>query len=440
MAQAVAARTVALTVERIAELGGWIKNRGVATAGATTSLTDATKERTPTTEDDEIVSRYIYLTAGTGVGEFHEITSYGTIGVMTWAVAGTAPDTTTDWITLSIDPDKIIKAMARVTESAAKLQAIRYDFLGLMTNNLLGYRGGFEEFANGASSAPDGWVLSGASASVAEITTAALVAHGLSSVGLTSASAEAILTYTFPPDIVRGLSSHGLRLLGRMAADAAADAQVRVTSKAQGVTAANTNRVGTYTSNEWEELEDISTSPITMPELLVTLEMSFRVITGTNTSYLDHLGLFGPKLDHQDIPATMIGADKSVAMNRGYASTIFDQSKLLNPENWEFRTRAGSTQRGIWFKQPLPDARDLIFTAYRAPDVISTATANVEPNPEWLAYAVARNLLTTEVAREGEAENVPRLLREVQHWFNDRDNLDNIEPNRLHDIAWAEAI
>ena len=72
MAVGVANKTLAEVVAEVARLGGWWRNAGTATAGSTTSLTDANNERTPVDEARSVAGTFIYI-AITMVFKFDEV-------------------------------------------------------------------------------------------------------------------------------------------------------------------------------------------------------------------------------------------------------------------------------------------------------------------------------------------------------------------------------
>src|SRR3990167_1460439 len=84
MTVAVAAQTLGEVSLRVAQLSGFWRNQGTATAGTALTLTDATNERTPTASDLAIVGKFLYIWGGVAAGTDREITAYGTIGVFTW--------------------------------------------------------------------------------------------------------------------------------------------------------------------------------------------------------------------------------------------------------------------------------------------------------------------------------------------------------------------
>ncbi len=394
MAVAVSPRTLALVVQDVARLTGDHRNSGTATAGSTTSLTDATRERTPTANANRILGNYLYSTGGTGAGDIHEVTTY-TIGVMTWAVAGTAPTSTTTWTRLSRDPQAILEAIDAVTRRGAWKQAQPYQSLALVTNNLLGYYGSMEEFTSGTTSAPDGWTLGGVGASVAREAT--VVGQGRYSVALTAvAGAVGTLTRTIPFSLARQLDGASLSLLGLLAENVASDGVVRVTitNNAGAATNASPERTGTLTGNRWQELKDISTASIAVSDPAQTIAVQLSAALSA-TVYFDDLIVPSPRpLRDYDLPPTFIGLEPVIMMESGQYTGKFT-IPLLYGRNWSVAPQDGlaATRTSILrMHQDLPDGLHLLIKGYRAPDVVA-ATANVEPNPEWLALAAAVYIL-----------------------------------------------
>jgi hypothetical protein len=64
MAVAVAQQTLGEIVVEASRLCGYLQNQGTATAGSTTSLTDATNEQTPTANVNLIKGQYLYIHLG----------------------------------------------------------------------------------------------------------------------------------------------------------------------------------------------------------------------------------------------------------------------------------------------------------------------------------------------------------------------------------------
>src|SRR3990167_10826397 len=134
MAVAVAQRTLGQVVVRVAELTGDWANQGTATAGSTTTLTDANNERTPTVRANDITGQYVYVFGGTSSGTAREIITYGTIGVFTWTQTATAPSTDSTWVRLKRRPQLILDAIDAVTRQGAYKQALPYISEAVITN------------------------------------------------------------------------------------------------------------------------------------------------------------------------------------------------------------------------------------------------------------------------------------------------------------------
>ena len=390
MTVAVAAQTLGEVFLHVAQLSGFWLNQGTATAGTALTLTDATNERTPTASDLAIVGKFLYIWGGVAAGTDRELTAYGTIGVFTWVGNATTPTTTSTWVRLAVRPQLIIDAIAAVTRRAAYKQALPYVSEALVTNNLLMHYGAMEEWAGGASAASDGFTLGGAGASVAREAT--VVAQGLYSVAVT-AGAGAVATYarTLPTYLNQLIQGRTLYLLGMIAENVAADITVRVAVTDTAGAATNTDRVGTLTGNRWQELGNISTAGISVPDPVGSVAFSTRTALSAVT-YADDLVLCGPPLYDYDIPATLIGMEPTIWMETGYRTNKFTIPLVYN-HDWTLIPRDGSTARTLHFTHALPSARHLRINGVRAPDVQTTVTSNVEPNPEWLALAATVELL-----------------------------------------------
>ena len=85
------------TIERTTENAS-IWDRGQATAGSTTTLTDSTKAWTP----NQWVGYYVRIYAGTGEGQLRAITA-NTTNQLTWASAGATIDVTSDYLIVGFD-------------------------------------------------------------------------------------------------------------------------------------------------------------------------------------------------------------------------------------------------------------------------------------------------------------------------------------------------
>lgn len=419
MAVAVSTRVLGLLVQDVARLTGDLRNSGTATAGSTTSLTDATRERTPVANVNALAGQYLYSTEGTGAGDIHEITAYGTIGVMGWAVAGTAPTTTTTWIRLSRDPQAIVDIINGVTRRAAWKQAQPYQSLSIVTNNLLQYYGAGHEFTSGASSAPDGWTLAGAGSSVAREAT--VVGHGPYSIALTAgAGAVGTLTRTLPFSLGRALDGASLTLHGLLAENVASDGVVRVaiTNNAGTVTNAAPERTGTLAGNRWQELKDISTASIAVSDPAQTIAVQIRAVESA-VIYANDIILFGPQPIHDyDLPPVLIGLEPVIMMESGAYTGQFT-IPLLYGQNWTIAPQdgLGATRTSILrLLQDLPNGRHLLIRGVRAPDTVA-ATANVEPNSEWLALAAAVQILRGDppsADRDGRLADLRAELRDME--------------------------
>ena len=438
MAVAIANRTLGETVSSVSQRCGYLLNQGTATAGATTSLTDATNERTPLASIDEIKGSYIYITAGTAAGESHELTTYGTIGVMGWQTAGTAPTTSSKWIRLRRRPQEILDSISRVTRDAAHAHARPYTFEGIMTNNLLGYPGGMEEWASGTSSAPTGWTLSGSGAAVArDPGTNTTFAAGRHAAALTpGSSAVAILTCRIPEPYIRRLNQRykttAVTMRGYIAENAAGNAVMRLTQRTvDGGTITNTNydRTGTQESGNYESIyDDISKDQISLEEKMVRLTVELRGAANASVMSFDDIWVGGPDLYEYELPPTMIGMRPTIWMEDDSASgnwsraLHFGQNWTLTESNSAIDTDS-TTGRTIVMQQSLPSHRHLRIDGFRAPDVITAATSNVEVDPEWLVNAASIDLLESDVPTEENQRRLQsayRALDRMPRWRRER--------------------
>lgn len=398
MSVAVVQRTLAQVVRDVAYLCGYVLNEGTATAGTTTTLTDADFERTPTAQSNTVTGTHIFVYAGTAVGIIRMVTTY-TIGVFTWIKATTAPAANDLWIRTSVGPAVIVAAMAEVTRKAAFKQAIPQLVTSLSTNNLLQFPGDFEEWTNGTTSAPDGWVLAGAGSSIARETVdtnADGTPSGLYHPAVTAgAGAVATLTRNIPAEYLPLIKGKTLTLHGHILEAVAADGVVRVTSTNSANTATNTNRTGTYAGN-WEDLEDISTAGIVMPDPVTNLSVQMRAALSATVRF-DDLMLYGTYLYDYDLPNVLIGLETTIMMEDGYRSKNFS-IPLEFGGDWTLNKRDSvqTNARVLHFLHPLPSGRHLRIKGFRAPDVQDTYSSNVDPNPSWLVHAAAVRLLEQE--------------------------------------------
>lgn len=426
MTVAVSQRTLAQVVKEVLRLGGYIVPgaEGTSTAGGTTSLTDAANFRTPTAQAGAVTGKYLWMHSGTGIGQQAEIITYGTIGVFTWSPTLTSPAGDTGWILCTTRPQRAIDAIAEVTRRAAYKQAVPYMSEALVTNNLLQGYGSMEEWASGATSAPDGWTLAGAGAAVARIgpdssnkvqgTYAAQVVAG--------GGAVATLTRTIPQDLANLVAGQSLTLLGTMNGLAAGDAVVRVTVTATTTAQTNTDRTLTLANNVWQELSDISQAGIATPKPLSNIIVSLRTLAGA-TNYFDDIVLYGPRLYDYELPYSLIGLEPIITMESGYRTLQFTE-ELHYGADWTIIKQdsalaiSPASARILRFNRPLPSGRHLRIKGYRAPTVQTTQSSNVDPNPSWLAHAATEYLL------EGErpTEQTEQRLANVRAWLRDPHN------------------
>ena len=431
MAEAVERRTAGQVFTAIARMGGYIAAEGTGTAGATTSITDATRMRTPVPQANTIIGKWLYFPSGTAAGDYHEVSAYGTIGVLTWAVAGTAPDSTTTWLLLTKHPQAILDAMSDETREAAFDQAIAYPFHGLITNNLLGDGLSGQEWDNGATSAPTGTVM--ANATIARDGSVRVI--GRYSGALTGSGAVGTLNVTVPPELVVNLlDGQSLTLKGYTSETTAADVVIRVITTTTAGVATNTDRTGTYAGARWEQLKDISTAVITQSDPAGVLEVEVRVKDGVTGNYQSIL-LYGPYLREQDLPPTMIGMEPEVLMESGWGKTDWKKRYRRGEGFHTMRQEVGTTiRRKIIWHQNMPHERHLLINGFRAPDVVTAAATNVEPNPQWLTRAACRRLLESDRT----TEDTRAKLVAIGRWFDNPRNADAIKPNRKKKLDFFE--
>ena len=142
---------------------------GTATAGANNTLTDA--GQLSFVEADMLVGAWIFIHTGLGSGQERYITASSIVGVVTVSVDwATNPDNTSQYeihrkYRIS-DYNEIIDAALRSDRLNHRNIFVWENLLaqGLVKNPL------FQDWADGASSAPDDWTLSGTGATVARVT------------------------------------------------------------------------------------------------------------------------------------------------------------------------------------------------------------------------------------------------------------------------------
>ena len=432
-------RTFAEVVKETMRLCGLIENEGTYTAGTTTTGTDATNERVPTAQANSLVGQFLFFWEGTGVGDYHEISSYGTIGVHTWAVAGTAPTTTTKWVRTRINPQRVIDAIDEATRKARSEQAIEFQDESLITNNLLDYFGTMEHWDDGAAVAPEGWTAGGAGVAVARQGTT--VAQGTYSARVTAGGgAVGTLTRTISTELNDLIKGQTLHLLGMINEAVAADLTVRVAvTKTDGTAATGSplDITGTLASNIWQEIEDFATRSIAIPDPVASVAVSTRSALSAVT-YVDDLWLGGPTLRNYLLPRVAIGIGDTIEMESGYRSRRYT-TKLYYGSDWEVRRRGypdgTSAYREIHFFShvPLPSARHLRMTLYREPDVV-TATSNVETEPAWLAHKAAVRVVEQQKISD---DNLNRLTI-IRSSLADMERSPQGKPHRSKPIHWFE--
>lgn len=435
MAVGVDNRTLAEVVKEVMRIAGLIVNEGTFTAGTTTTGTDATNERTPTAQANSLVGQYLYIWEGTGAGDYHEISSYS-IGVFTWAVAGTAPTTTSKWVRVRINPQRVIDAVAEMTRAAWRKQAIPVMHTATVTNSLLEHFGDFEY----GSTTPTGWALAGAGASALRETTntdADGVPSGVYRTAITAGGgAAATLTFTVEAKYLSLIRGRTLYLQGHILEAVAADGAVRVSYTNSAGSSTDTDRTGTYAGN-WEDLEDIANTGITMPDPVTNLSVQLRIVAGA-TVRLDDIMLLGPKIYDYALPSGTIGLEDVIYMEDGYRSKNYSMP-LYYGSDWIVRRRESAPSEtkydndAIHFKRSLPSGRHLRMATYVAPAVQTTATSNVDPNPVWLAHAAAEYIL---VGRKVQDE---ARIAQVRAWLNDPRNSHEVDTLRGHPYIPVEA-
>lgn len=373
---------------------------GTSTAGATTSLTDAANFRTPVAQANAVTGKYLWMFSGTGAGQQAEVITYGTIGVFTWSPTLTSPAADTGWVLTTKRPQAAIDAIAEVTREAWRKQAIPVMHTALGTNNLLEDLGEFEIWSSGASSAPNGFTLAGAGASVARETvnsTADGTPSGVFNVSLTAGGgAVGTLTFTVEQKYLNSLKGQLLTLQGWLQEAVAGDAVVRVTYTDSTNTPTTNDTAGTYAGN-WEAIGASTPAQIAMPNPVTNLTVQLRAALSAVTRF-DDIMLLGPPIYDYPLPPACIGIGDAIMMEDGFRSKNFS-IPLQYGGDWEIRRResAPSTSKYdndvVHFKHALPSGRHLRMTTYQAPSVQTTMTSNVDPNPVWLETAAAVRLL-----------------------------------------------
>jgi hypothetical protein len=385
-------RTVGEVFKEASRLAGDILNEGTTTAGSTTSATDATNERTSTAQSDEVTGTFFYGVSGDGAGNADEIVTYSTIGVMTWNTAGTSPGTNTRWLRTRRRPQITSDAMSKVTRDAAKLQARPDTFEGITTNNLLSYYLSGQEWNNGTTSAPTGTTL--ANATIAREGT--IRGFGNFSLKLTGSGDVGTLTRDLDFYALRNLDGQSLELTGLMANSTAGDGEVRVTMVNKAGESTETPFLSTYASNRFQELTDISSAFIAAPDDVISISVQLRAKNGTSV-YFDDIGLYGPILYDYDLPPTMIGMQSKIDSDLvGPPTKQYIGPKLHRGRAWEVIQRDSDIPRTLHLTKAFPRGLHLRIHGLRAPVVVTTTTANVEPNPTWLALATAIHLLESD--------------------------------------------
>ncbi len=427
-------RTVGNIYRDVARMSGQTLNQGIATAGATTSLTDAISEQTPTAQAADVTGTFIYVDVGTSAGTAKEINAY-TLGAMVWSGTVVAPDATSTWVRTRCNPQIILEAIAAVQ----RLYAFRYpqDYLteAIVTNSLLSPYGAVEEWAGGAAAAPDGWALSGAGAAVAREST--IIAQGLYSQKLTAGGgATGVLTYTVPQDVLAMLDGQTITLQGWIAASVAGDVTVRVAYTNSAGTTTNTDWTSTLTTNRWQRLEDITTAGVVLPDPVVAVTVSLRAVASA-VVYADDIALLGPNLRIYDVPATLIGIQPVIEMETAFGSRIYKEV-LRNGQAWLTMPvdSTSSQKRRIQFLTDLPSGRHLRIRGYRASSVVSTTTSNVEMNPEALTLYAAKRVLESLPVTEEIDTRLKRVAAEID--MQKRENPEVMDGRRYKQAIWLE--
>lgn len=407
MAQASAARTLGAIVIEVARIAGYLRSRGTATAGTTTTLTDANNERTPTADSTNVVGTFLYIDAGTSSGTARVITTYGTLGVFTWIQTATAPDATSTWARIARDPRDIIAKLDEVTRENARAFAQEFPFRSIVTGSLLGGYGGFEDWPDGTSSAPWGWTLGGAGAAVAR---QASIGHGVYSAGITPAAAVATLTLTIPFVTYRAnafADSGTMNLYGLVAPNAASDVVVRITVTNQTGTATDTNVTSTATGNRAQELDELTNADnISLGTNTATLAIQVRVVANASRADVEDLALMPTwPIYEYDLPPTLIGIAGDILMESGYRTNRYIHH-LRRGYDWEVIRRPGSTYRTLRFDKALPTLRHLHINGLQAPAVQATTTSNLNMDADYAANAAALLLLREDAYRTKQQNDI----------------------------------
>ena len=176
-----------------------------------------------------------------------------------------------------------------------------------------------------------------------------------------------------------------------------ADAVVRVITKAGLVAAVNTDRTSTYTTDEWQELEDISTASISLPDKLVTLQVQLRAVASA-VCYFDDIHLISGSVYEYDLPDDLIGFTSPwLFLESSFGRRDYTPA-LKRFRDWDVSERTDTGNAILrMFKRPA-DGLHLQYEGIWQPAIVTAAATNVEIDPEFLAHAVAARLLQQDVA------------------------------------------
>lgn len=445
MVVAVAQMTHAEAVYQVARLGGYVHAQGTTTAGSTTSGTDATNQRTPVANANLITGKFFWGRSGDAIGQGDELTSYATIGVMTWNTAGTSPGSNTSWALMSINPDLIIEALTDVQRKAAFTHAQAHPSLAIITNNLLNSSGVFEEWTSGTTSPPDGWEAA-SNANILQLTSSSTPQRVSSSFAMQvtdTSSGTGFIDYIVPKKHYLRLESVSLRALGVLAQNAATTGRVQIRVTDTPNTTTTQEYDNDQTGERWQELHDLNTASFALPSTINDLRL--RVLarsTGGETQVDDLLLHGGPAITDYDLPNTLIGAERNILMENGYRTGQYT-ARLQFGRGWTFvrdfdgtpQIRLASSGHG-----GIPTGRHLWINGYKAPTVVTSGSTNVEVDPEFLTRAAAIQVLS-QGSRNSESREIEAWgrLAELKAWMLQPENQRHVNPNRDKQIIWALA-
>jgi hypothetical protein len=427
-------RTVAEVFLDAARLAGLVKRHGTSTAASAFSILDATNEKTPVADDGIIVGTYIYMLDGAAVGSEREVDVYDTLGQYEWADAlGTAPTAATRWVRLTRQPQDVIDAIAKATREATYYQALSDPVESISADNLLGPDGDFEVWT--VSTTPDGWEAP-SNATVAQSKSGNFPPrHGDSCAVVTDGgSGGGYFEYIISRRLYGFLASKTLYMKGKIAQATSGRGriQLRATDKDGAVT--TTEWDCTTSAFRWQSVEEINSSGLQIPAALQDLRLRVSAEASSGVAAVDDLVLYGADIREYKVPIRIIGADLIIRAETEYGNAHFER-RLIHGEHWEWtRDFDGRAQLRLLTSDLLSGSHLQIY-GYRAADVQTSITQNVEPNPEWLTYATARKLAVDGLDSVEGRER----MREIANWLENPLNLPAIRPVKSSSVAWVES-